>query len=432
MSNVLVFSVLPCTPIIGEFVSALETFADVNDCKIIALKQKYKIPTSKKEADKLDAEDIYPARLNDYYADGDVELFGGNLQILDKHVAATTNNPLSAILTGTGKVTVLGHAKLFMKTLQRHGDSQPAVLTTTGSVSERNYSNSAAGHRSHTHHSVRAVCFLGTGGNQFEMRHLAWDGEAIMDITGTYYPDTFVPAILSKTVKTVQLSDLHCSWVDPKDLDKLINWLHKLQPDNILIGDIYNWERYSHHSKDRLDRDDLQGPEDELSCILELLARFPAKSQVIIQDSNHHNHVAQWIERWEKPRSAAETALFHKYLGFYLDSKKRGVQLLQCLLEAEGYYGYEFATVFYGHNQRAYTHGHEGMRGTNRAARAKHSFPSSAGHDHNPGRDHHAITVGVMARPSRAGYVTGTTGWAIAHTVEYYNGKAELIYQTYA
>lgn len=429
MQNVIAFSVLPCTPIIEPFVQALEVFAKTNDCEIIALKQKYRIPTSKKEAEKLDWEDVYTPRLNEYYADGDRLLFGGRLQIFDKHVAATANNPLSAILTGAGMVTVLGHAKLFMKTLDRHGDSQPAVVTTTGTVSERKYSNSAAGHRSHTHHSIRALCFLGRADGGFDMRHLAWDGEKIMDLSGIYYPDRYVNA---PTVNIVQLSDLHCSWIDPRDAKALQEFLARYQPNKILVGDIWNWERFSHHNMKRLDRDDLEGPLEELEAILELLGAFPAQSQVIIQDSNHHNHLSQWIERWERPRSIEETQLFHQFLGHYLESKGRNVQLLQVLLEATGYYGFDFVETYMSPVGRAYTHGHEGMRGSAMQLRAKYAFASSAGHHHRPGREHHAITVGCMARPSRAGYVSGTTGWAIAHTVEYFNGKAELVYQTYA
>jgi hypothetical protein len=172
-----------------------------------------------------------------------------------------------------------------------------------------------------------------------------------------------------------------------------------------------------------------------MNAIYEFFTELPERSNVVIQSSNHHNHIDQWIERWEKPKTLEHVQDFHQFLGYWLKAKADGTstfeEWVRASMELPDEFSFTNVKQPFKSGDRVYFHGHEGYRGASLTALAQLPVPTVSGHRHRPGRVHHAIGVGALCRAQDIKYHTGVENWAIARSVEYSNGVAELIFQLY-
>jgi hypothetical protein len=263
------------------------------------------------------------------------------------------------------------------------------------------------------------------------MRHITYKGGAIFDLSGVYFPDGRYRPLRFGDVATVQLEDIHASSATDDCWLEMQEWLAKYRPATILAGDLINWEAYSHHNKNKLTWRDMPRMDAELDGLRRFLSVVYKSSKLIVQDSNHHNHVAQWIERWDKPQDTQELKDFHAALGWVIEQQTNGTPVIQQMIEQVSDRRICYTSSDACHvskSGRHWLHGHEGYRGQTLESLAKLTFPTVSGHGHSPGRKHLAIRVGATTKPSDAPYMGILHNWFAARAVEYYNGAAELIY----
>jgi predicted MPP superfamily phosphohydrolase len=431
--NYIITSILPDTQLAPGFLDALKVCANYHKARLLIIPQAYKNPTSRMEYSSQKKDEWYPLEAHEYLCSEYIEDFNGNLKIYaGMRVAATSSDPLSAIMSAESGLSVLGHAKLYLKCSPTYG-KWPGVKITTGSISKRNYSNTVAGHRSAAQHATKALLIVGLSESQFEFRHLSFKSNQILDLSGRFDKNGRSPPSPGD-VCVMQLGDVHANSIATNDLAALSKLIRRVRPKTLLCGDLIDWQRYSHHSKNLLKKRDLPGPRSEAAAVARFMNVVPAETQVIFQESNHHDHPTLWIEAWEKPQSLRETSDFHEFLGYWLAAERNKTTLFEEWMRAKLTNLPELKFVscqrpFKSHKGRTWLHGHEGMRGMTPSALAKAPFSTVSGHGHTPEIRDHAYRVGSLMRPEAALYVKGWHSWHIAHAIEYSNGAMQLLFQ---
>jgi hypothetical protein len=428
------------TPIHEGFFDSLKTYCNHNDAELVVIPIRYKNPTSRWSQSQANAE-VWDHRLTPHLYNQRKKLNENLVLLGDIKTVPTATKPLSGFEAIThGESGILGHTKIQMTTVPTPQGKYPKVLTTTGAVTVKNYTDTKAGKKGEFHHSTAAL-IVEIIGKKFFVRHVNWDGSGFIDLTTRYEPEKVETA---PRPLALVFGDTHRSGMCPV-VEKVTfgpgGMVDTLNPEHMVFHDLHDGASTNHHTrrdpfaqvKKRVDL--LHLVKEEIMGDVLWLARVCAGRQGIIVSSNHDDFLARWLREqdWRHdPENAEfylETALAlvkeikagndvpHPFT--YWVDKLKGNAPIRCLERDESF---ELAGVELSmHGDQ----GPNGARGTRNNLR-RIGVKTIVGHSHSPGIEEGCYQAGTST-PLRLDYNTGPSSWLNAHVVLYANGKRAIL-----
>lgn len=422
-----------------EFFDAILNYCELNGAQLIVIPVRYANPNAYSRL----VGETWDDQLEPYMMDKVLDL--GMLKILgDLKVQATAGNPLSGLEPLTqGKTTIVGHGQIQMKSCPRLSDDAPIILTTTGSLSKNNYSDTKAGYIANFHHSNGAVIVELTD-DKFHLRHInAADDGSFIDLGWKYTGSSVGTA---KTLALV-MGDEH-AWFTDSEVREATHGadgiVQSLKPEILVRHDIFDSYSISHHHKSLSTRYKkiVEGMtlEKELDqCYKYIVDTTPDFTKSYIVSSNHNNHLKQWLEDDNNVKDLVNARTFNRMRAEMLGCIEHNVPYDpfqtyiedRLLLSGDAF---EIDVEFLGDKSfkvaeiEISMHGDRGINGSRGSAKSlsRLAHKTVIGHSHTPCIERGCYQVGTST-PLRLEYTSGPTTWMQTHCAIYENGKRQLI-----
>lgn len=433
------------TPVDPNVWASLQVAAKHLDAQLVVIPLRYKNPTSQWTQPQEDHEwwvdEVKP------YLDNQRHQLGPNLVLAgDVKTQPTASRPLSGFEALTGAEScIVGHPKMQFRSVPSPLGRFPKILTTTGSCTKPNFTDTKAGKLGEFHHFSGGI-LVELDGRRFHLRQLNADrrtGE-FTDL-GTLYTPT--GARRARRAAGLVLGDLHERFVDPL-VDAATfgegGIVETLNPEHIVFHDLFDgYSVNPHHEGNPFvaiakGRTGYGNVEEEIRRAVEYVISRCRKRKAVIVASNHDNFLARWVAATDWRRSPGnaefylETALAMAKAtrmtagGVVTDDplkhwveRMRGDAWIRCLGSDETF---DLVGVECGqHGDR----GPNGARGSLRNL-SRVGARLVTGHSHTPGIEEGHYQCGTST-PLKLEYTRGPSSWLNTHCVIYANGKRSLI-----
>lgn len=449
---VVITSAQNATRVFTPFLESLKMYCLDKQAELMIIPYRYRNPTSMWTENNEDEEwwdaDVVPYLVTDYIQlNKNLRLFG------PIKTQPTAKNPLSGYDSISGcDSAIFGHPKIQLKTIATPGQLLPKILSTTGAVTLRNYTDSKAGFQGDFHHSFAAIVVEICEDGLFHQRHIHADQHGrFYDLTSFYTPTRI---IRDNPIAGLVTGDTHAQFIDPlvfkatySDPDSIVN---VLKPPKIVVHDIEDFYPRNHHHKNNpflaygKQKYGRNNVEEGLQITADFLDSIPKGIQRIIVKSNHDEAFDRWLKETDI-RNDPENARFYHYMMYnimksvyYTNTGFSHADPFEFwCYNPDQYTGLSNKedTVFLKRDQ-SYTivdievgfHGDKGPNGArgNALAFAKIGPKTIIGHSHSPCINEGAYQVGLSARMNLE-YVSGPSSWLQTHCIIYANGSRTLI-----
>lgn len=435
------------TPIHSPTFRSIERYCEHNNATLIVIPTRYKNPTSMWTSQEEGAE-WWAAEITPHLLNTRVELCENLVLLGDIRIQPTATRPTSGLETFTGgKSAVIGHPKLELVTIATPQNALPKVMMTTGSITQRNYTDSRAGKKGEHHHTYAATV-IEISGNHFYFRQInASDDGKFYDIDTLYTPNGVEAG---QRVSGLVLGDLHHRFVDEGVVKATFSSrrsiINATQPEHVVYHDVMDFYSQNHHHRGKVftriakHKAGRSKVEDEINELAQFIDQQTKEGQkVIFVPSNHPDALARWVEETDW-RSDPENAEFYLETAHVMSASARMGQSgaehvdpfahwmrkkLKCVdqchfPERDESYQIEGIEVSF-HGDR----GPGGARGSIRGF-GKIGVKTIIGHSHTPGIMDGVYQVGTSSK-LRMEYNTGPSSWLNCHALIYPDGKRTLI-----
>jgi len=424
------------TDIHENFFNNIEAYANYLNADIHVIAGRYKNPTSIFS----DKDEKWHSRVLSYL-DAARHNVHKHLSIMsDIKIQPTADYPTTGLQSFSGDNScIFGAPKVHLNIAPVLEGVNPKIILTTGACTVQNYTDSKAGKKGEFYHTLgfaiveiknEEVFFVrqvtaGEDGNFIDLIHEVKDQrvEKINYISGCV------------------LGDLHCGQQDPQLLKKTIELLEDLNPEHVVLHDVFDGYSISHHTindpfvqyrKEIFGTNSLRG---ELDSMLDILAQFNKFKKVIIVRSNHDDFLDRWLKDgdWKKQPTAKNSMeymeLSYRLLKQY--SKEEKVKGIIPELIKERYPNFitlDRTSSFIISGWEVGQHGDIGANGSRGSLIQYRNLNTKiiVGHYHSPGRIDGAVAVGTSTR-LRLDYNSGPSGWLQSHVIIHKNGTAQHI-----
>jgi hypothetical protein len=362
----------------------------------------------------------------------------------------TTVNPLQGLESlSKGDTLIVPSPQLRMKSLAVSATRHPAILHTTGAISNPEYTNTKVGEKALFNHSYSAVVVEIDSDNDFHVRTLNSDESGEFYDLGYKYSTSGV--VTFESPEALVTGDEHGVMADPiveqvtyTNHDSIVRML---KPKYVVRHDVLDCSSINHHTR----KDNIKNIgrsifgtnkiEDELAGTVDYLLRTSqlpdTKFESIIVESNHNSHLTKWFSEIDIKTEPQNAKFYHKYMWKILDSmvqttagfnhinpfeqfcKDVGVPNLRFLGRDESF---TIADIELG------THSDKGTNGSRGSIAQFANLPYKyvIGHSHTPGIIFGAYQVGTSSY-KKLDYTSGLSSWMHCHCLVYKNGKRQLI-----
>lgn len=431
------------TPLHKNFLKSLLNYCDYKNAQLIVIPIRYKNPNSYTPLSEYTP--TWSKELERYRLTTDLILNDNCVILASYHAQATARNPVQRKIgsLGKGKSVVIGHPQISLHMTPTPFVDLPRQLISTGSVSERNYSNSVIGSYATHDHSFGATLVEIIDEKFFNTRVL----EASED--GSFYDVDMKSKSIAKyspegveigfRAKTLACGDLHayhldenvknCTWLDKNSIVNIC------KPENQIIHDAYDQYSQNHHHKNdihikiRKVRENRWKVEDELTQLLNLHNEIftDKKCQYHYIASNHNDSLVKWLKEtdWRFDPHNAEIYLrlnllmlennFQHPLYLWMKDKIKNPK----------------NTFFHTKNSKLLIgnvdYGQHGDKGPNGVKGTPNSFVTASvsvttAHTHTPMVKQGVHVCGTSSKLN-LGYNDGYSSWIHCHNLQYPNGK---------
>lgn len=440
------------------FLKSLETYAEYLGAELIISKFAY----NKKGYANPTAQDDslwYAPELAPYFVEENVFLgdskkvsFLGALCI-----SPTAINPLTGIESIIGNHhAVVPAAKYQMFNIPALKGELVRELTTTGTVTHRNYIQRLAGQKAESLHCYGAILVEFDDNDVPFIRHLQ-----CMNDDGSFYDlDTYVTSEqvfrAENHVSALQFGDLHaekidhvvaaCSWGN--GLHGYPSMIDLLKPKFTICHDSHDFTSRNHHNRRDYDfiaeryylgqesvKQDLI---DTANIFRDIMRPF---SEIIVVESNHDLALANWLKAWDVNigLDPANAILYHemnldKYRHIAEHKSASGWNALEVglkkIAKLENANQIRFLVVdesFKVSGVEMGCHGHVGANGSRGNPKQFAKLGRlNTGHTHSASVNGLCYTAGV-AGSLDMGYNIGASSWTQTHLITFSNGQRQLV-----
>jgi len=439
------------TPVQDSAWRSLLAYCKHRNAVLLVIPYRYKNPTSvwSKKAKEWDwwAPEVLPYLISERVA------LNNHLMLLaDIMTQPTATRPLDGFETITGKRSgIIGHPKLELTTVPTPQARLPKILTTTGSITRRNYIPSKAGKKGEFHHTFGAA-IVEVDGQRFHLRqiNMTRDG-SFCDLLTEYDGDERRE---HKRVSALVMGDTHVEVIDPDvvkatftDPDSIVN---VLRPEQIVWHDVHDGTAVNHHEKGRAFHDYVRYKDGRGNVEAELDRTFafidehtPDDAKNVVVASNHHDFLARWAETTDPRRDPANAVFWAEtYLAVLQSKDTRWTPSGVTVQDAFAYWGQRKLksfgrTTFLRRDQpwqvrgiELSHHGDIGMGGSrgSRDQYRKMGVKSIIAHLHAPGIMDGCYQVGTSSRLNLTYTAGSPSAWLHAHCLILPNGKRQMIF----
>lgn len=364
--------------------------------------------------------------LSEYYLNTNLEITKGLTLKGKSRIAATASDPLSGWNSVGGTSAVFGHGQVSLKAIPTPLGQVPALLMSTGSITEPNFANAKVSEIAEFHHTIGGLLITvhSNGLFDFEWAHFKDDG---------FYTLSGYFSCTKETRSSVQVDDLilgdwHSAEAPVKHKEDAYFLMSYLMPDRIWLHDPLSFLSESHHLNpiDR-SRFKLLTLQEEVEMLVEELEYMQCyTNEVYCVDSNHSRHVDRWLNDG-RVMVEANRSLYHKAWAAVLDFPQKSP--FECFVyAATGKWvlvpprdGYRSHGIELG------LHGDIGANGSRGSARglAGLSNKVNSGHGHSPEWHKGSLRQGTTG-PMAPSYARGYNASMLVHSVIYANGARTL------
>lgn len=426
-----------------EFFDSLKNYCRVNKAELLIIPVKYKNPTLQEESNTTC---YYDPIIQPYLFENNIKLHE-KLKVMGSiKISATAENPLSGLAPlSKGDSVIIGHNQLQMLTLPVQPDDFPVIMSTTGSVSEKNYSISKQGHKGEFNHSKSAV-IVELDDDIFHIRHLNFDGIGFYDIYRYYEKDIVREA--SGHVKALVTGDEHVTFFSEEVYDATyseIGIVAELKPEFIVRHDVLDcYSITHHHKKNFLTKfkkyiNETNNVTDELKETIDfVIATTPETSTNIIVSSNHNDHLIKWLNECDIKTEPWNAITYHYIMFKMLSEISKDSSYIPNPFElySSGVFKKNNCKVDFISRRSSYKifdieiaiHGDKGINGARGSRESFAKLPSKTiiGHSHSPGIEKGCYQTGTSSILNLE-YNDGPSSWLNTHCLIYANGKRQLI-----
>ena len=339
----------------------------------------------------------------------------------------TNINPVGMVAITAGAASgIYGHGQVQMEMIPTSKELLPKMIHTTGTISKPNYGGSGTAQKAASHHSISAV-FIEIEGESFWYTQVHYDGKGAY-LFDKYYTSTELTSDLHPL--GLVYGDIHIGAITKRERKLLRDITSALQPEIQVFHDLHSQLAHSHHNANsKLYQ--LANPAQDIRKELELSIDFidSQPGHCVIVESNHHDHLSQWFNRFRPERDPVNIALYYE-LGHMAEELEDG-NLFRLYMEMNlSNTDVEFTTL----NQLyeiagvdVSQHGHRGLNGARSGtpksfARTGHKTVTA--HRHAPCIEKGGYGVGTSSMHHE--YARGYSSWMITHCAIYPNGKRAL------
>lgn len=446
-----IIGVMNNTYIDQELMACLERYAKHNRAEILALPMYYKNPTSLTERNKIEKEYWWDQEFPGHYVTKNMNL-GPYLRLIPEHrINVTAMNPLVGLEHLAGKYSAIyANPQFHMKVVPESQDKIPHILHTTGTVCVGdNFSHTNAGGKA-KRLAVNGALIVELSNDIFNLRQLEYKEGVICDLDKAYTPEKAMP-IKEYGTSAMIWGDIHVEVADKAVVEASKKLAKECNVDSHYLHDILDFSCQSHHNKNNFimkymlskhGKDKVEGAVREVAeFVLDLVEDGAA---VKIVDSNHHDHIARWINERDFKHMGPNNAYFYICLmkrlmeEVQLDTEKLSLtndNVLKHALEIvhekelEPHF-VEFLSRVESHMVKGIElsqHGDVGPNGSRGSITgfAKTNGPLVIGHSHSPGIYRHVYQVGKTAHLGQS-YMKGYSSHLNTHCIIYPNGGRAL------
>lgn len=360
----------------------------------------------------------------------------------DISIQATAADPLSGMAPlANDKWAIFGHSQQSLEPIPTPIDQLPGRMYTTGAITKPSYSKTKLGAKAAFHHVCGALLVETQGGKAF-IRQLNFDHHGrVQDLCDLYSP---TDQRRNQSIMSLTTGDEHVKWMLPGVLKatytKEDSLVATCRPEYIVRHDVLDGYAGSHHHlgnhvieyRKWLKKDaDYRAELDQV--VQHINETTPAGAvTVIIQDSNHHDHLHRWLERADDRKDHQNADLICELRNEQRKAvrENRDPNPFKLYLEPR----LTVPTIFVAphepfmlagvdHSQ----HGHRGVNGSRGSARAlaNTTHKLTIGHAHSA-----RIVRGVFQVGKSCGtleYEGGLSSHTHTHCLMYPNGKRTLV-----
>lgn len=378
--------------------------------------------------------------------------FNEHLKAMDMQLNPQQANPLTGLQSVQGKKTnywkkyktsiIFAHAKQDMEVLATGNDTHPRLIHSTGCITKPAYLNNRVGRIAQDTHIIGGL-IVEIDGPIFhltQIRITAPDGSfAEIAPCGKkavrYFPNG---RVLKERAELFRTGDTHFGQECPEALKATDEMIKVFKPKRITFDDMFDGTSISHHvegkhfTKHKI-RTGAKGKhfttlENELSycrkLFKEVTKSLPSDCEIIMVDSNHHNHLTQYLNEGRYIKDPVNYGFAHRCI----------VQMLDGRNPFQEYIDPEFNCTWLDANDDYFVqgvniavHGHTGLNGSKGSPKQFHKIYENAmtDHTHTPGIFKEIFTCGHLSK-KRHGYNQGPSTWIAANGVIYKYGQKQL------
>lgn len=378
--------------------------------------------------------------------------FGNNVKVMGAfRLNAALENPLSGLDSlCKGNSLVFGHPQVALKTVATHSLDHAPILTTTGCLTEPNYSDTKQGYKASFNHKYAAVV-IEKSDEDFFIRHLHFDDEKVYDIDRVYtknghsrYNDQCLALVTGdEHVFAIDNSVVLATYLNNNSITKT------LRPKFIFRHDVLDCYSISHHHRKNLfvqfakHHSPAGNLENELEETLSFVTyTTPKDSKTVIVSSNHNDHLLRWLNECDPKQDHENAILYHHLMYLMLENTEfvpeHGTRYPDPFqLYAEKIYKIDEEKIQFLDRNETFkiggielsSHGDIGKNGSRGSARQFAQFEEKyvIGHSHSPAIEKGAYQVGLSARKNLE-YNQGASSWSHCHCIVYPNGSRQLLF----
>ena len=458
------------TPVHEAFLRTLEGYCQINEATLVVIPGRYKNPTSIWSS-KMSSDEWWDEQLHPYLYNGRLTL-GENVTIYgDISIQPTASRPLNGFEVFVGKYSaVFGHPRLQLKTVATASRHYPRLLTTTGAITEPNYTDSKAGKKGHAHHMMGATVIEHNANGTFHIRQIsACEDGSFIDLD-TEYKTTRLPSIegswntdpwLTTSFEAppalaLVMGDIHVAHSDKAILDASLyaedSIARTLRPERIVLHDVLDFDTRNHHSMgsfvDRYGR--VTGRDNdcvkvEVTEACQFLDSVAALGEVVVIASNHDEAFDRWLRGAEPKVDPKNAKFFYDTWAMLLEEYEIDGKWTPAF---ELWYKNGLGTVYdmpgigpknavrFIHRDEEFRvkdiflnfHGDYGTNGSKGSPMvfAKLGIKTIIGHGHSPTILDECFAGGVTGALNQ-GYNHTPSSWLHSHTAVYANGMRAII-----
>lgn len=441
----IVTSAQNATPVVPEFFAALKVAAKHLGAELVVIPLRYKNPTSL-WSQKQAHEEWWDPAVTPFLFNSRKKLNPNLVLVGDIKTQPTASSPLTGFesLTG-GESCIIGHPKMQFRSVPVPTGRYPKILTTTGTCTRRNYTDSRAGKLGAFHHFLGALV-VEISGKTFHLRQLNADR---LDGSFTDLDQHYSPTGVTKAQPALGLimGDTHARFTDRKVDEATFGAggiVETLNPGTLVFHDVIDgFATNPHHLGNPFiaaakHRGGLESVKDEVEHAVRFVRKRVGDRQAVIVASNHDNFLSRWVVREDWKRDPLNATFYLETAAAMLSSAKltaagaeyadpfrywveklRGEAKIRCLGTDESFKIGDIECGLHGHR------GPNGAQGTLKNL-SRLGARVISGHTHTPGIEEGHYSVGTST-PLKLEYTSGPSSWLNAHCVVYASGKRSLV-----